>query len=65
MPRDTDPKKLTPSQPDNHQNIEPNKADGWSYKQIHCRNLRRMLAQEPAPALAGRIIVLGYRATVD
>jgi hypothetical protein len=58
MPRDVDPNELTPSQPDDHQNIELNKADGRHHEQIHRGDLRRMIAQERAPGLAGRIILL-------
>jgi hypothetical protein len=54
--RNINPDKLAPSQPNNNQNIQLNKADGWNHKQIHRRNLRRMVAQKSAPALAGRII---------
>jgi hypothetical protein len=32
MPRDLDPDKLAPSQPNNHQNIEMNEADRWHHE---------------------------------
>ena len=61
-----DPHKLSPSQPDNDQNVELDKADGRDHEQIHGCNVRHMIAQERAPLLTGRVAVLGqYLATVD
>ena len=64
--RDIDQGKLAPSQADNHQNIELNEADGWNHEQIHRGDVWRMVAQEGAPVLTGRIISLTiYLATID
>ena len=60
MSRDIDPDKLAPSQPNDHQNVELNKADSRHHKQIHRCDLRSMVAQECAPTLTGRIIGLGH-----
>ena len=49
--RDVDPDKLSTRQPDDHQNIEQVKADGWNHEPVHGRDVRRMIAQEGAPAL--------------
>ncbi len=43
--------ELSPSQPNNHQNIEQIEADGRNHEQIHGRDVRHMVAQEGAPAL--------------
>jgi hypothetical protein len=48
---DTDPDKLAPSQPDNDQNVELDKADGRNHEQIHGRDVRRMVMQERVPQL--------------
>jgi len=57
---DIDPDKLSPSQPDNHQNIELDKADGRNHEQIHRGDVRRMVTQEGTPALTGGTPVLGH-----
>src|SRR5262245_2619433 len=54
-----EPDKLPPSQPDNDQNVELDKADGRNHEQIHGRHMRRMIAQKRAPALTRRIASLG------
>src|SRR5215831_10761026 len=54
-----EPDKLSPSQLDNDQNVELDKADGRHHEQIHGRDMRRMIAQERAPALTRRIAPLG------
>jgi hypothetical protein len=38
-----DPGKLSPSQPDNDQNVELDKADGRDHEQIHGGDVRRMV----------------------
>jgi hypothetical protein len=58
--RNIDQNQLAPSQSDNHQNIELNEADGRDHEQIHCRDLRGMIAKKRAPALTGWIILLGH-----
>ena len=46
-----DPDKLSPSQPDNDQNVEQVKANGRNHEQIQGCDVRRMVTQEGAPAL--------------
>jgi hypothetical protein len=53
MPRHVDPDEFAPGQPDDHQNIKLNKADGRHHEQTHRGDLRRVVAQERAPPLAG------------
>jgi hypothetical protein len=43
-----DPHKLAPSQPDNDQNVELDKADGGYHEQIHGCDMRHMIAQKRA-----------------
>jgi hypothetical protein len=52
--------KLSPSQPDNDQNVELDKANGRNHEQIHGRDVRHMIAQERAPALTRRLASLGH-----
>ena len=52
-----DPNKLSPSQPDNDQDVEQVEADGRRHEQIHGGDVRRMVAQEGAPALTRRTAV--------
>jgi hypothetical protein len=61
-----DPDKLSPNQPHNHQNVKLDEADGRNYEQIHRGDVRRMVAQEGAPALTdGPPFWATYLATVD
>ena len=46
-----DPDKLSASQPNNDQNVEQVKADGWDHEQIHGCDARRMVPHKRAPAL--------------
>jgi hypothetical protein len=46
-------RQVAPSQPDNHQNIELNEADGWNHEQIHRGDVWRMVAQEPRHFVLG------------
>jgi hypothetical protein len=54
-----EPDKLAPSQADNDQDVELDKADGRNHEQIHGRDVRRMIAQKRAPALTRRIACFG------
>ena len=60
MSRDIDPDKLAPNQPNDHQNIELNEADGRYHEQVYRGDVRRMVAQESAPALTRRIVSFGH-----
>src|ERR1700730_11936441 len=55
-----DPDKLSARQPDNDQDVEQVEADGRDHEQIHGCHMRSMIAQERAPALTGRVAVLGH-----
>src|SRR2546430_3759463 len=55
-----DPDKLSTDQPDDDQNIEQVKADGRNHEQVHGRDVRRVVAQEGAPALSGRVRSFGH-----
>ena len=46
-----DPDKLSPSQPDNDQNVEQVKANGRNHEQIQGCDVRRVVTQEDAPDL--------------
>ena len=55
MRRHIDPDKLSSDQPDNDQNVEQIEANGRNHKQIHSCDVRRMVTQEGAPTLTGRV----------
>jgi hypothetical protein len=57
MRRYVDPDKLAPSQSDNDQDIDQVERNGRHHKQVHGRNLRRMVAQEGSPARTGRVVI--------
>src|SRR5262245_36402468 len=51
MRRHIDPDELSASQPNNDENVEQPKANGWNDEQIDGRNMRHMISQERTPAL--------------
>jgi hypothetical protein len=55
-----DPDKLSPSQPDNDQNVEQVKANGRNHEQIQGCDVRRVVTQEGAPALTRWITSRGH-----
>ena len=57
---DVDPDKVSALQPDDDEDIEQIEADGWNNEQVHGGDIRRMVAQEGAPALTRRATSLGH-----
>src|ERR1700730_4858770 len=55
-----DPDELSPSQADNDQYVELDKADGWNHQQIHGSNVRHMVAQKSTPTLTRPVAFLGH-----
>jgi hypothetical protein len=60
MGRHIEPDKLSSGQPDNDQNVEQIEADGRNHEQIHGCDVRRMVTQEGAPTLTGRVSPPGH-----
>src|SRR4029450_11260844 len=58
--RYVDPDKLSTGQPDDDQDIEQVEADGRNHEQVRGRDVRRVVAQEGAPILWGRVRSLGH-----
>src|SRR5439155_4775274 len=56
MRRHIDPHQLSPSQPNNDEDVAQMKANGWNDEQIDGGDVRYMIAQERAPALTRRIV---------
>jgi hypothetical protein len=53
---DVDPDELSPVEPDDDEGIEQIEANGRDNQQIHGRNVRRVVAQEGLPSLAGWLL---------
>jgi len=60
MWRYVDPRQLSAGQSDDDQNIKQVKAEARTHEQVHGRDVWRMVAQESAPALTGRITSRGH-----
>jgi hypothetical protein len=54
MSGDIGPDKGSAVEPDNDKSIEQGEADGRHNEQIHCGDMRGMIAQKGAPSLAWR-----------
>src|SRR5580693_8537010 len=52
--RDVDPDEISAVQPDDDEGIEQVEAKGWNNEQVHGGDVRRVVAQEGLPSLAGR-----------
>src|SRR5262245_21698638 len=55
-----DPDQLSPIQSNDDEGIEQVEANGWHDKQVHGRNLRRVVAQKRAPSLTWRSTALNH-----
>jgi hypothetical protein len=51
---DVDPDEASAVEPDNDEGIEQVETDSWNNEQVHGGNVRRVVAQEGSPSLAGR-----------
>src|SRR3981189_2510595 len=51
---DVDPDEVSAVEPDDDEGIEQVETDSWNNEQIHGGNVRRVVAQENSPSLAGR-----------
>jgi hypothetical protein len=51
---DVDPDKVPAVEPDDDEGIEQVETDSWNHEQVHGGNVRRVVAQERSPSLAGR-----------
>src|SRR6266403_2624756 len=52
--RDVDPDEVSAVEPDNDEGIEQVETDSWNNEQVHGGDVRRVVAQEGSPSLAGR-----------
>src|SRR4029450_201552 len=52
--RNVDPDQLSPIQPDDDEGIEQVEANGWDNKQVHGRDVRRVVTQKRTPSLTWR-----------
>jgi hypothetical protein len=52
--RDVDPNEVSAVQPDDDEGIEQVETDSWNNEQVHGGHVRRVVAQEGSPSLAGR-----------
>src|SRR6266566_6533267 len=51
---DIDPDQVSAVEPDDDEGIEQVETDSWNNEQVHGGNVRRVVAQEGSPSLAGR-----------
>src|SRR3979411_2119117 len=51
---DVGPDELSAAEPDDDEGIKQVETDSWNNEQIHGGNVRRVVAQEGSPSLAGR-----------
>src|SRR6202022_1980463 len=51
---DVDPDEVSAVEPDNDEGIEQVETESWNNEQVHGGNVRRVVAQEGPPSLAGR-----------
>src|SRR5882757_8700602 len=51
---DVDPDEVSAAEPDDDEGIEQVETDSWNNEQVHGGNVRRVVAQESSPSLAGR-----------
>src|SRR5258705_499200 len=51
---DVDPDEVSAVEPDNDEGIEQVETDSWNNEQVHGGDVRRVVAQEGSPSLAGR-----------
>ena len=51
---DVDPDEVSAFEPDDDEGIEQVETDSWNNEQVHGGNVRRVVAQESSPSLAGR-----------
>src|SRR5271155_3426315 len=51
---DVNPDELSAAEPDDDEGIEQVETDRWNNEQVHGGNVRRVVAQEGPPSLAGR-----------
>src|SRR5882762_6042958 len=51
---DVDPDEVSAVEPDDDEGIEQVETDSWDNEQVHGGNVRRVVAQERLPSLAGR-----------
>ena len=51
---DVGPDELSAAEPDDDEGIDQIETDGWNNEQVHGGNVRRVVAQEGSPSLAGR-----------
>src|SRR6202165_2355870 len=51
---DVDPDEVSAVEPDDDEGIEQVETDSWNNEQVHGGNVRRVVAQEGSPSLAGR-----------
>src|SRR5712692_549122 len=51
---DVDPDEISAAEPDDDEGIEQVETDSWNHEQVHGDNIRRVVAQEGPPSLAGR-----------
>src|SRR5260370_40736204 len=50
---DVDPDQVSAVEPDDDEGIEQIETDSWNNEQVHGGNVRRVVAQEGSPSLAG------------
>src|SRR6266852_8149166 len=50
---DVDPDEISAAEPDDDEGIEQVETDSWNHEQVHGDNIRRVVAQEGPPSLAG------------
>ena len=55
-----DPDELSPIQPDDDEGIEQVEANGWDNKQVHGRDVRRVVTQKRTPSLTWRATALDH-----
>src|SRR5260221_7316650 len=51
---DVDPDEVSAAEPDDDEGIEQVETDSWNNEQVHGGDVRRVVAQEGSPSLAGR-----------
>src|SRR5450631_1131014 len=63
---DVDPEEVSAAEPDDDEGIKQVETDRWNHEQVHSGDVRRVVAQEGSPSLAGcpRRLTM-YLATLD
>src|SRR5450631_3468530 len=62
---DVDPDQVSAVEPDYDEGIEQVETDSWNNEQVHGGNVRRVVAQEGSPSLAGWPPSFDHLATLD